>query len=89
MTEFAETAMRKICRNPKCRSKLPKPVSNPWEAFCVRGCYLGFYRTRCLVCEAKMERKTGNQLVAANASAATLCRPILASAATMRRRRQS
>jgi hypothetical protein len=49
---------RHYCRNPKCRSKLPAPVANEREAFCTRGCYIGFHRTRCLVCEAKMERKT-------------------------------
>ena len=61
MTEFAETAMRSICRNPKCRSKLPAQVSNPREAFCARGCHSGFYRRRCLVCEEPMERKTEQQ----------------------------
>ena len=34
MTEFAETAMRKMCRNPRCGCKLPEPVSNSREAFC-------------------------------------------------------
>jgi hypothetical protein len=52
-----------MCRNPKCRSKLPLPVSNPREAFCARGCHGAFYRKRCLVCEEPMERKTGNQLI--------------------------
>ena len=28
MTEFTETALRHMCRNPRCRSKLPAPVSN-------------------------------------------------------------
>ncbi|MFZ2079887.1 MAG: hypothetical protein WAV38_25220 [Xanthobacteraceae bacterium] len=63
MTDFAAETTRHYCRNPRCRSKLPAPVSNPREAFCVRGCHSGFYRTRCLVCEAKMERKTENQLI--------------------------
>ncbi len=53
MTEFKEE-LRHFCRNPRCRSKLPAPVSNLREAFCTRGCYLGFHRTRCLVCEGKM-----------------------------------
>ena len=62
MTDFvAET--RHYCRNPRCRSKLPAPVANAREAFCTRGCHSGFYRTRCLVCEAKMERRTENQLI--------------------------
>ena len=52
MTEFAETAMRKMCRNPRCGCKLPEPVSNSREAFCTKGCHSQFYRTHCLVCEA-------------------------------------
>src|SRR5215813_6630457 len=63
MTEFTETAMRHMCRYPKCRSKLPAPVSNSREAFCARGCHTSFYRKRCLVCEQPMERKTEHQLV--------------------------
>jgi hypothetical protein len=59
MTEFVETAMRRVCRNPKCRSKLPTPVSNAREAFCSLapdGCRDRFYRLRCYICE---EKKTG------------------------------
>jgi hypothetical protein len=52
MVEFSETALRKMCRNPKCRSKLPAPVSNEREAFCCRSCYQSFYLHRCRVCEA-------------------------------------
>jgi hypothetical protein len=63
MVEFTETAMRKMCRNPKCRSKLPTPVSNEREAFCTRGCHTQFYRTRCLICEGHLERKTERQLI--------------------------
>ena len=51
MTEFAETAVRKMCRNLRCGCKLPEPVSNPREAFCCRGCHASFYRKHCLVCE--------------------------------------
>jgi hypothetical protein len=63
MVEFTEPAMRHYCRNPRCRSKLPAPVSNSREAFCTRGCHSGFYRKRCRVCEQSMERKTEHQLV--------------------------
>ena len=62
MTEFAED-LRHYCRNPRCRMKLPEPISNPREAFCTRGCHTQFYRKRCLVCEAPMERKTEQQLI--------------------------
>jgi hypothetical protein len=57
MTEFVEE-VRRYCRNPRCRSKLPAPASNPREAFCTRGCHGAFYRHRCLICEARIERKT-------------------------------
>jgi hypothetical protein len=61
--DFAEIAPRHYCRNPRCRSKLPNPTSNPREAFCARGCHAGFYRKRCLVCEGSMERKTEHQRI--------------------------
>src|SRR5262245_1114526 len=51
---------RKRCRNPLCRSKLPTPVENEHHAFCTRGCYESFYRTRCRVCERDL-RKTGKR----------------------------
>jgi hypothetical protein len=50
MTEFTQT-LRHYCRNPRCRSKLPSPASNPQKAFCTRGCHTSFYLKRCLVCE--------------------------------------
>jgi hypothetical protein len=52
-----------MCRNPKCRSKLPAPVSNPREAFCTKGCHSSFYRHRCLICEREMERTQENQVI--------------------------
>jgi hypothetical protein len=62
MTEFSQE-VRHYCRNPRCRSKLPNPVSNPREAFCCRVCHTQFYRTRCLICEGRMERNTERQLI--------------------------
>jgi hypothetical protein len=50
MTEFTQT-LRHYCRNPRCRSKLPSPASDPLKAFCTRGCHSSFYLKRCLVCE--------------------------------------
>src|SRR5271169_5561719 len=55
--------LRQMCRNPKCRSKLKEPASNLTDAFCVRGCSTGFYRTRCRVCEEKFERKNDREHV--------------------------
>ena len=95
MTEFKQE-LGHYCRNPKCRSKLPEPVANEREAFCARGCHSGFYRKRCLVCEAPMERRTERQLVMWQtqvpqrfagwflASAATHIRACLRSAASIR-----
>jgi hypothetical protein len=60
-TDVTIDVLRHYCRNPRCRSKLSDPVENAREAFCCRGCYRQFYRSRCLMCEAAMERKTGNQ----------------------------
>src|SRR6516165_7937028 len=62
MTEFTQT-LRHYCRNPRCRSKLPSPASDPRKAFCTRGCHSSFYLKRCVVCEGEMMRKAGNQLV--------------------------
>jgi hypothetical protein len=42
---------RHYCRNPRCRLKLPEPVSNKREAFCCRGCHQSYFLKRCLVCE--------------------------------------
>jgi hypothetical protein len=44
------------CRNPRCRTKLPAPVSNAHEAFCSPGCHVHFFRTRCPVCEGPIEQ---------------------------------
>src|SRR5215813_1760053 len=68
MTEFA-TEVRHYCRNPKCRSKLPKPVSNEREAFCARGCHTAFYRTRCRICEGPIKQpKRGERLICRKAA---------------------
>ena len=50
MTEVTQT-LRHYCRNPRCRSKLPSPASDPHKAFCTPGCHSSFYLKRCLVCE--------------------------------------
>jgi hypothetical protein len=53
VTEFV-AEYRHYCRNPKCRTKLSTPVSNPREAFCPdTTCRERFYRLRCYVCEEK------------------------------------
>jgi hypothetical protein len=51
-------SLRHYCRNPRCRMKLQAPVENEHRAFCCRGCFESFYRSRCLVCEEPMRRKT-------------------------------
>jgi hypothetical protein len=49
-------ALRHQCR--KCRTKLAEPTDNPRRAFCCRGCLGSFYRSRCVVCEEPIRRKT-------------------------------
>jgi hypothetical protein len=60
VAEF-EQKLRRMCRNPKCRMKLPSPVVNEREAFCTRGCYGSFYLKRCRVCEGSIEQKGGQR----------------------------
>ena len=62
MTEFTQT-LRQYCRNPRCRSKLPSPASDPRKAFCTRGCHSSFYLKRCVVCEAPFTKTRANQEV--------------------------
>jgi hypothetical protein len=54
--------LRHRCRNPRCGCKLPEPVENPHAAFCTKGCWQQYHRSRCCVCEEPYERKTENQL---------------------------
>jgi len=56
-------ALRHRCRNPRCKMKLERPVENPREAFCTKGCHSSFYRRRCVICEGEMERRAEHQLV--------------------------
>jgi hypothetical protein len=62
LTDFKQE-LRHRCRNPRCKSKLPAPVANEREAFCTKGCYGAFYRSRCVVCEEAFERKNEQQKV--------------------------
>jgi hypothetical protein len=41
--------------------KLPAPIDNLHRAFCSRGCHASFYRSRCLVCEDPLRRKSESQ----------------------------
>jgi hypothetical protein len=51
--------LRHRCRNPRCRSRLPAPVSNQRRAFCSKGCASSFYRHRCSICERPIEQPKG------------------------------
>ncbi len=57
-------ALRHYCRNSRCRTKLREPVENEHAAFCCRGCFEQFYRSRCAVCERDLSRDpmTGEEL---------------------------
>jgi hypothetical protein len=48
--------LRKMCRNPRCRLKLPEPTENVHAAFCTRGCWEQFHRRHCVVCEREFKR---------------------------------
>jgi hypothetical protein len=68
MIDFAND-LRHRCRNPKCRMKLPAPVSNKREVFCCRTCYEIFYRRRCRVCECSIEQpKRGRRIICKKAA---------------------
>jgi hypothetical protein len=60
-SQAATPHLRSRCRNPQCRLKLLAPVENEHHAFCCRGCFDHFYRSRCLVCEEPMRRKREGQ----------------------------
>jgi hypothetical protein len=52
-------ALRHHCRYD--RVKLSEPTDNPRRAFCCRGCFNSFYRSRCVVCEEPIRRKNEQQ----------------------------
>jgi hypothetical protein len=52
---------RHYCLNPRCRAKLKEPVENRRHAFCCRGCFDGYFRARCIVCEAEFNRASSTQ----------------------------
>jgi hypothetical protein len=52
-------AVRHYCRFD--RTKLSEPTDNPKRAFCCRGCFNSFYRSRCVVCESPIRRKNERQ----------------------------
>lgn len=62
MTDFTPT-LRHRCRNPKCQMKLPAPVENQRDAFCIKSCYDTYYRRRCLICERPLVVKRGKPVL--------------------------
>jgi hypothetical protein len=52
---------RTRCRNPRCGCKIKEPTSNPKAAFCAKGCFTSFYRSRCIVCERSYRRTREDQ----------------------------
>ena len=54
---------RHRCRNLRCGAKLKHPSDNPRDAFCCSTCFESFYRSRCLVCERPIARKTERRQV--------------------------
>jgi hypothetical protein len=56
-----QSLLRHRCRNPRCLGELVAPTFNRLEAFCCRGCFAAFFRSRCLVCEQILTRKNERQ----------------------------
>jgi hypothetical protein len=52
-------SLRHQCRY--CRSKLSEPTDNMRRAFCCRGCFQSYFRSRCVVCEGAIRRKRESQ----------------------------
>jgi hypothetical protein len=71
MVESTDEKLRHFCRNPKCRSKLAKPIADPRAAFCTDGCHDRFYRLRCYICEemkpGRLDAQTCGRLKCKNA----------------------
>ena len=53
--------LRYYCRHPRCRGNLQQATDNLRAAFCSEGCYAGFYRLHCLVCEEPFKRTSPTQ----------------------------
>jgi hypothetical protein len=53
--------LRHRCRNPRCRANLKQTTDNPRRAFCCAGCFEGFYRLYCAVCEEPIRRTSPTQ----------------------------
>ncbi len=51
--------LRHYCRHD--RTKLAGPTDNLRRAFCCRGCFNSYFRSRCVVCEAPIRRKNERQ----------------------------
>jgi len=52
----ASSAVKSYCRNPRCRSKLSAPVTNPRDAFCHSGLSCQLLSEACRVCEEPIEQ---------------------------------
>jgi hypothetical protein len=59
------SSLRYRCRNRHlCGGcKLAEPAERAIDAFCCRGCYDGFFRKRCRVCERPFERRNDRQQI--------------------------
>jgi hypothetical protein len=55
--------LRRLCRNPLCRGELAAPTHDRLKAFCCEACFRGFFKIRCVVCEASIARKNTRQRV--------------------------
>jgi hypothetical protein len=69
---MTDHTLRHYCRQD--RTKLRDPIDNPHRAFCCRGCFNRFYRSRCVVCERPIHRKNERQRTCINKECKTALR---------------
>jgi hypothetical protein len=55
--------VRRRCRNPRCGGKLKRETNNARNAFCSRGCWEGYYKNRCVVCERALPPGPANRQI--------------------------
>lgn len=61
MLDAGPLQFRSICRNPRCRERLPRPTEQARQAFCCSGCFAVYFRARCLTCERPLPKSDRQQ----------------------------
>jgi hypothetical protein len=61
MLDAGPVHQRILCRNPKCRERLPQPTEQARQAFCCSGCFAVYFWARCLTCERPLPKSDRQQ----------------------------